>query len=197
MFFQNLHTLRAYLKVFNVREGNSNGDHRPGVIVGEVQSFTHFSSAHSDKQGAICKKESHDVQGVWGALISWYITGPVVSELTEPHLSPQSIWLHRSRSEAAHQSPLFHHREAPWSQSSAVLASPTAPCCSSDLAVCPTSNQTTAGAWYELISVIGQHVQHRRNTMIFILVHNVDRSKVIQGSYVGHVDLKKIKMNII
>lgn len=31
-----LHKLRDYLKVFNIWEGNSNGDYRPGVIVGEV-----------------------------------------------------------------------------------------------------------------------------------------------------------------
>lgn len=32
----NLHKLSGYLKVFNVREGNSNGDHGPGVVIGEV-----------------------------------------------------------------------------------------------------------------------------------------------------------------
>lgn len=56
-----LHKLCDYLKVFNVWEGNSNGDDCPGVIIGEVQSFAHFSSADSDQQSTVCNKESHDV----------------------------------------------------------------------------------------------------------------------------------------
>lgn len=50
----NRHKLSGYLKVFDVREGDSNGDHGPGVVIGEVQPFAHFSSAHSDQQSAAC-----------------------------------------------------------------------------------------------------------------------------------------------
>lgn len=54
----NLHKLSGYLKVFDVREGNSNGDHSPGIVIGEVQPFTHFSSAHGDQQSSVCNEES-------------------------------------------------------------------------------------------------------------------------------------------
>lgn len=50
-----------YLKVFNVWEGNSNRDYRPGVIIGEIQPFAHLSSADSDQQSTVCNKEPHDV----------------------------------------------------------------------------------------------------------------------------------------
>lgn len=53
--------LYDYLKIFNVWEGNPNGDHRPGVVIGEVQPFAHFSSADSDEQSTVWNKESHDV----------------------------------------------------------------------------------------------------------------------------------------
>lgn len=66
-----LHKLRDYLKVFNIWEGNSNGDYRPGVIVGEVQSFAHFSSADSNQQSTVCNKESHD--GVKMTFTCWCI----------------------------------------------------------------------------------------------------------------------------
>lgn len=54
---QDLHKLSGYLKVFDVGEGNSDGDHGPGIVVGEVQPFTHLSSAHSDQQSAVCNED--------------------------------------------------------------------------------------------------------------------------------------------
>lgn len=138
--------LYDYLKVFNVWEGNPNGDDRPGVVIGEVQPFAHLSSADSDQQSTVWNKESHDVWVHAMNMRFTCISTPkhhgwiTVSVLAEPHLFLRSVWLRRSRSEAAHQSHLSHRREAPSSQFSAVLASPTNLCCSSDLAVCPTSN---------------------------------------------------------
>lgn len=81
----NLHKLSGYLKVFNVRKGNSNGDHGPGIVIGEVQPFTHLSSAHSDQQSAVCSKESQDIRGESEIYLQLF-PGPVVSVLSEPHL---------------------------------------------------------------------------------------------------------------
>lgn len=100
---------------------------------------------------------TYRVENSLHALISWHI---MVSVPTEPHLSLRCVWLRRSRSEAARRSHLFHRREAPWSQFSAAPAAPTDPCCSSDLAVCPTSNQTTA----ERLSMCSNHKDKSERT---------------------------------
>lgn len=78
----NLHKPSGYLKVFDVREGNPNGDHGPGIVIGEVQPFAHFSSAHSDQQSTVCNEESHDAREIYLQLSP----GPVVSVPSEPHL---------------------------------------------------------------------------------------------------------------
>lgn len=65
-----------YLKVFNVWEGNPDGDHRPGVVVGEVQPFAHFPSADGDEQSTVWNRESHDV---WAHAMNMRLTSIYIS----------------------------------------------------------------------------------------------------------------------
>lgn len=47
----------TYLEVFDVWEGNSNGDHCSGIVICEVKSFTHFTPTDSNQQSTIYNKE--------------------------------------------------------------------------------------------------------------------------------------------
>jgi len=56
------------LEVLDVGEGDANGDHRPGVVVREVQAFADLAPAHGDEQGPVCSTTTE--QAVAGSAYS-------------------------------------------------------------------------------------------------------------------------------
>lgn len=49
----------TYLEVFDVWEGDSNGDDGPGIVISEVQPFTHFAPTDGNEQRAVCNEQTY------------------------------------------------------------------------------------------------------------------------------------------